>query len=56
MRDKAVNEHDSSDTPVKEFGMKRIFLAVAMLVVASSLAFGQTSRNNTSRTRHDDRD
>jgi hypothetical protein len=35
--------------------MKRIFLAVAMLVAASSLAFGQTSRNNTSRTRNDDK-
>jgi hypothetical protein len=35
--------------------MKRIFLAVAMLVAASPLAFGQTSRNNTSRTRNDDR-
>jgi hypothetical protein len=35
--------------------MKRTFLAVAMLVAASSLAFGQTSRNNTSRTRNDDK-
>jgi len=41
MGDKTVNEYDFSDTSLKEFGMKRIFLAVAMLVVASSLAFGQ---------------
>ncbi len=34
--------------------MKFIFLAVAMLVAASSLAFGQTSRNNTSGTGNDD--
>lgn len=35
-------------------GMKPIFLAVAVLVAPSSLAFGQTSRNHTSRTGKDD--
>jgi len=34
--------------------MKRIFLALAMLVAAASLVFGQTSGNQTSRTGKDD--
>jgi len=34
--------------------MKRIFLAMAMLVVPCSLAFGQTSSNHRSRTGNDD--
>jgi Ni/Co efflux regulator RcnB len=37
-----------------EFDMKRIVLAVAMLVVASSLAFGQAPRNNKGRKSKDD--
>lgn len=49
-----MNEHDSSGTSLKGVRMKLIFLAVAMLVAASSLAFGQTSRNNTSRTGNDE--
>jgi hypothetical protein len=35
-------------------GAKRIFLGVALLVVPSSHAFGQISRNHTSRTGNND--
>lgn len=50
-----MNEHDSSGTALKGVCMKFIFLALAMLVAASSLAFGQTSSNNTNRTGNDDK-
>ncbi len=40
-------EHDSSRTSSNGVRMRRIFLAVAIAVVTSSLALGQTSRSNT---------
>jgi len=44
-----MNEYDSSPTSLNPVRVKFILLVVVMLVVTSSLTFGQTSRNNTSR-------
>ena len=49
-----MNEHDSSGAPLNGGRLKLIFIAVAILVATSSLAFGQTSGNNKSRRGKDD--
>ena len=49
-----MNEHDSSGAPLNGSRLKLIFIAVAMLVATSSLAFGQAPRNNKGRKSKDD--
>jgi ketosteroid isomerase-like protein len=49
-----MNEQDCYRTRLKGVRVKRIFLPVAILVATSPLAFGQTSRNHTSRTGNDE--
>jgi len=49
-----MNENNSPPISSNPVDMKIISLVVAMLVITSSLTFGQTSRNNTSRQGKDD--
>ena len=49
-----MSEHDSSGPPLNGRRLKFISIAAALLVVTSSLAFGQTSRNNKGRKSDDE--
>src|SRR5689334_10829439 len=49
-----MKEHNSYGAPLNGSRLKLIFIALAMLVATSSLAFGQGPRNNTGRESKDD--